>query len=123
MFRLEGYIYLAAGLIILCLSLMRRRTLSKLEHNLIPELDWEEFTTLKSLLETSHDRAIALGISFLALAYVTISGAGGTGTKILFMILTIGVFLSNIPPRNKIMAILISSGIDPKVIRDRGIRL
>ncbi len=120
-YNLEGYIYLFTGLIIFLIYTARKRGLSGIRPHAIPELDKETFTALKKFLETAYERTLYLGTAFLFLAYVTLSG-WSFDTKFFFIVVTIGVFLYNVPPRNKVMKILMFYGVSWKTVKDRGIR-
>ncbi len=121
-FNLEGFIYLFAGLIIIIMYIKKKRKIPGLNSDLLPELDREAFINLKILLETLYERTLYLGIVFLLLAYVTFSGLN-LEVKALCILVIIGLVIYNILPRNKVMKILISSGISLKTIKDRGVRL
>jgi hypothetical protein len=121
-FQLEGFVYLFAGLVIIFLYFIKKKGISVLSHDIIPEFDEGAFLDFKSLLETSYERTLYLGIAFLFLAYVTFSNLS-FDIKAFCILAVIGVFIYNIPPRNKAMKILISSGISLKTIKSRGVRL
>ena len=117
----EGYIYLFTGLIIFLIYALRKRGLSGLGPHVIPELDKKSFTVLKELLDTAYERTLYLGTAFLLLAYATLSGSG-LETRFLFIAVTIGIFIYNVPPRNKVMKILMFNGISYRTVKERGIR-
>jgi hypothetical protein len=121
-FTLEGFIYLFAGLIILFLYFIRKKGGSSLSPDIMPELDKESFLKLKGLLETCYERTLYLGIAFLFLAYVTFSNSNLDLRAFCFFVI-IALFVYNIPPRNKAMKILISSGISLKTLKSKGVRL
>ncbi len=121
-FELEGFIYLFAGVIIIFLYFIRKKGISRLKPDVIPELDKGAFFDFKSLLETSYERTLYLGIAFLFLAYVTLTGLS-LDIKVFCILVIIFLFIYNILPRNKVMKILISSGISMKSIKKRGVRL
>ncbi|NOZ68705.1 MAG: hypothetical protein GXP46_05565 [Deferribacteres bacterium] len=121
MYNLEGYIYLFTGVVIFLIYAVRKRGLSGIGPHTIPELDQESFTALKKLLDTAYERTLYLGTAFLFLAYVTLSG-WGFETKFLFIAATIGIFLYNVPPRNRVMKLLMFNGVSWKAVKERGIR-
>jgi len=118
---MEGYIYLLTGLIIFLIYAVRKRGLSGIEPHTIPELDRESFTALKRLLDTAYERTLYLGTAFLFLAYATLSG-WGLDAKLLLLALTIGIFFYNVPPRNRVMKLLMFNGVSWKAVKERGIR-
>ncbi|MEJ2181905.1 MAG: hypothetical protein P8Y66_00090 [Nitrospirota bacterium] len=119
-FTVEVLIYLVTGIVIIALYVSRRRVLSALREEAVPALDKAGFLALRSLLATSYERALYLGVSFLFLAYAS---ARQSGIKMFAVLLVLGLFVYNIPPRNKIMKLLTSSGVDPKSLKERGVRL
>lgn len=121
-FAFEGFIYLFTGLIIILLYLIKKKEIPGLSHDIIPELDKETFLDFKRLLETSYERTLYLGVAFLFLAYVTFSNLS-FDIKAFCILAVIGLFIYNIPPRNRTMKILVSSGISLKTIKSRGVRL
>jgi hypothetical protein len=121
-FSLEGFIYLLTGFILIFLYIIKKKGISRMNPDMISELDEEAFFNLKSLLEASYNRTLYLGIAFLFLAYTTLTNSG-LDIKALCIFAIIGLFVYNIPPRNKAMKILISSGISLKTLKSKGVRL
>lgn len=119
-FTVEVLIYLVAGIAIIALYYTRKKSLDNLEERSIPELDRTDFLKLKSLLATCYERTLYLGVAFLFLAYAT---ARQSEVKLFAIIIILGTFVYNIFPRNKVMKLLTSSGVDPKSLKERGIRL
>lgn len=119
-FSVEFFIYLVAGIAVLVLYYLRRKGLQGLTLEAVPELDKEEFLKLHSLLATAYDRSLYLGVSFLVLAFAV---ARASDIKAFCIILTVGLFLFNIPPRHKAMKLLASAGVDSKSLKERGIQL
>jgi hypothetical protein len=115
----EFFIYLVAGIVILVLYNKRRKGLNALNPESVPEMEKATFLELTRLLETSYQRTLYLGVSVLFLAYAT---ARSSDIKAFCILLTLGLFIYNIPPRNKVMRVLDSSGIDLKSFKERGIR-
>lgn len=121
-FDIETIIYLLAGIIIIGLYIKRQKKWEKLNEDVIPEIDKKVFYELKGLLKISYQRGLYLGFSFLYLAYVTFM-RGMPQAKMFAIILTLGLFLYNIPPRNKVMKILTATEIDVKTLSQRGMKL
>ena len=100
----------------------RRRDLSTLTPEMVPELSAHEFSTLVVLLKTAYERTLYMGVLFLPLAWFSLDGTDRVST--LFFLLLIGLlFLSNIPPRQKIMRLLESNGLSVADLGERGVRL
>jgi coenzyme F420-reducing hydrogenase beta subunit len=118
-FTVEVLIYLVAGVAIVALYYRRKKVLDSLDEGAIPELDKTEFLKLRSLLATSYERTLYLGVSFFFLAYAS---ARQNEVKLFAIILVVGIFVYNIFPRHKIMKLLTSSGVDPKSLKERGLR-
>lgn len=116
----EFFIYLVAGVAILALYYVRRKSLRGLGPESMPELDKPEFMEFKSLLATAYERTLYLGVSCLFLASVT---ARVSEAKTFALILTLGLVLYNIPPRHKIMKILSAAEVNLKSLKQRGISL
>lgn len=119
-FSVEFFIYLVAGIAILAFYYVRSKNLQTLTPEALPELDKAEFQEFKSLLATCYERTLYLGVSFLFLAY---TAARSSQIKVFAILLTIGVFIYNIPPRHKAMKVLSSAGIDVKSLKQRGFNL
>lgn len=62
-----------------------------------------------------------LGVLFFSLAVSSMPG-GSTVSVIFFMVLIVLLFLTNIPPRHKIMKLLEENGISVQELKHRGIR-
>ncbi|MGD2079789.1 MAG: hypothetical protein PVJ36_01490 [Nitrospirota bacterium] len=118
-FTVEVLIYLVAGIAIIALYYKRKKGLDSLGEGAIPELDKNDFLTLRGLLASSYERTLYLGVAFLFLAY---TAARQNEAKLFAIILVLGIFVYNIFPRNKIMKLLTSSGVDPKSLKERGLR-
>lgn len=121
-FDMETIIYLTAGIIVIGLYIKRQKEWAKLNEDVVPEIDKKVFYELKDLLKKSYQRGLYLGFSFLYLAYITFM-RGMPQAKIFGIILTLGLFFYNIPPRNKVMKILTDAEIDYKTLSQRGIKL
>ncbi len=119
-FTLEVLIYLMTAVAIMALFYVRRRGLEALRPESVPELDKTTVLELRNLLRTAYERTLYLGVSFLFLAY---AAARSSGIKAFAVLLTLGLFIYNIPPRHKAMRIINSSGLDLGEMKKRGIRL
>lgn len=115
----EFFIYLVAGTAILALYNARRKGLNALMPESIPEMEKADFLELTRLLATCYERTLYLGVSVLFIAYAT---ARSSGIKAFFILLTLGLSIYNIPPRNKVMRILEASGISLQSLKEKGIR-
>lgn len=115
----EFFIYLVAGIVILLLYNKRRKGLNALRPESIPEIEKAVFLDLTRLLATCYERTLYLGVSVLFLAYTV---ARSSDIKSFCIFLTLGLFIYNIPPRNRVMRILDSSGVDLKFLKKKGIR-
>ncbi len=119
---ITGLAYLVIGCAMILLFRTRRRALGSLTPDLLPELSREQFAELRVLLKTAYERTLYLGVLFLPLAWVTLRDGDRIST--LFFLILIGLlFLSNIPPRNRIMRLLESQGLSMADLADRGIQV
>ncbi len=119
---ITGLAYLVIGCAMILLFRTRRRALGSLTPDLLPELSREQFAELRVLLKTAYERTLYLGVLFLPLAWVTLRDGDRIST--LFFLILIGLlFLSNIPPRNRIMRLLESRGLSMADLADRGIQV
>ncbi len=115
-------LYLLIGAAVIYLFRERRKGLSRLSHNQLPELSNNDFADLIILLKTAYERMLYLGVLFIPLAYTTFRGADKIST--IFFLLLIGIlFLYNIGPRQKIMRLLERNGLSIQDLRQRGFRL
>ncbi|MBW1980107.1 MAG: hypothetical protein JRJ12_02710 [Deltaproteobacteria bacterium] len=119
---IETLAYLMAGIALGALYIKREKGLARLDFEMLPEIDKVSFEELKLLLKKSYQRTLYLSVSFLYLAFVT-SFKRSPQAKTFGIILTIGLFLYNIPPRNRVMRMLTDLGIDRKVLEKRGVKL
>lgn len=87
-----------------------------------PGIDEEGFHELTLLLKTAYERMLYMGVAFFPLAY-TSSVNGAFVSKVFFLALILLLFISNIPPRNKIMRLLDRYDLSMEELRERGIRL
>lgn len=118
----SALIYMLAGAAIIYLFQVRRRALSELRRESFPGLDDEGFAELKVLLKTAYERMLYMGVLFFPLAVSAFRG-GSSFSSLFFIILIIFLFLSNIPPRHKIMHLLEKHGLSIKELQELGIRL
>lgn len=118
-FTPEVLIYLIAAVAIIALFYVRQKGLEAFMPESVPELDKKTVLELRSLLQTSYERTLYLGVSFLFLAYAT---ARASEIKAFAVLLTLGLFIYNIPPRHKAMRIINSSGLELGEMKKRGIR-
>lgn len=119
---ISALIYLLAGTAIVYLFQVRRRALSEFQRENFPGLDAEGFAELQILLKTAYERMLYLGVLFFPLAYSTFRGHS-SASKLFFMALIILLFLSNIPPRHKIMRLLEKYDLSLKELENLGIKL
>jgi hypothetical protein len=119
---LEAPIYLLAAAAIIAISLLRKRGLSGLSHESLPEMDKATFLELRGLLETSYDRGLYLGLALLLLGLVTLYGRA-PDFKVILVISVVILFLYNVPPRNQAMKIMTSHGVDRQDMKRKGVRL
>jgi hypothetical protein len=122
MLSIPSIIFAITGCAIIYLFQQKRKQLSSLKKSDLPELEAEDFAELQQLLKTAYERTLYMGVLFLLLA-ISARNGGEKISQIFFSIL-IGFFLvSNIFPRNKIMRLLESSGLNMKMLKERGIQL
>lgn len=118
----SALLYLLAGMAIIYLFQVRRRFLSDLQPDQLPELTSEDYSQLILLLKTAYERMLYMGVLFVPLAISVWHGTGRIAT--LFFLLLIGLlFLSNIGPRHKIMRLLESCDLTMDDLKNRGIKL
>ncbi len=115
-------LYLMTGAAVVYLFQERRKGLARLRHEQIQELSEEDFASLILLLKTAYERMLYLGVLFFPLGLSTLQGGNRVST-LFFLLLIILLFLSNLGPRHKVMALLEQSGLHPRDLRARGIRL
>lgn len=120
--QLSGIIYFIVGLAIIYLFQIRRKSLSALRREDFREMEEADFEELKVLLKTAYERMLYLGVVFFPLAYTSFVN-GANISKLVFLVLIALLFLSNIPPRNKIMRLLERYELSMSFLRDRNIRL
>lgn len=119
---MSAFAYLFAGLAIVYLFQSRRRTLAEIRPEDFPEMDEQGFRELVVLLKTAYERMLYMGVVFFPLAFTTYIN-GALISKMVFAILIVLLFLSNIPPRNKIMRLLERYELTPDHLRARDIKL
>jgi hypothetical protein len=117
----EGLVYLMAGLILMVLYVRRARGFPALVPDLLPELHEETFEELKTTLRKSYQRTLYLAVAFLYLAFVTIAHRSPSA-RVFGIVVTAGLFFYNIPPRNRVMSILSSAGLDRESMKRRGLK-
>ncbi len=115
-------VYLVAGAAIVYLFQVRRKKLGQLRAGDITGLDKEGFAELQLLLKTAYERMLYLGVLFFPLAYAS-HRDDAAASKLFFLILLLLLFLSNIPPRIKIMRLLERYNLSSKDLLAQGIRL
>lgn len=120
--QISAIIYLLAGLAIVYLFQVRRKKLGELAREDLPDMDEEGFNELILLLKTAYERMLYLGVVFFPLAYTSYVG-GAMISKIVFLVLILLLFISNIPPRNKIMRLLENYDLSIESLGERGIKL
>ncbi|MBM9615102.1 hypothetical protein JWJ90_12520 [Desulfobulbus rhabdoformis] len=119
---ISAFVYFFAGLAIVYLFQIRRQRVSELSQQDFPEMDAEGFHELIILLKTAYERMLYMGVVFFPLAYTSYVN-GAPISKLVFAILLVLLFLSNIPPRNKIMRLLERYELTPRDLKERNIAL
>lgn len=119
---LNGLLFFMTGAAIIYLFQVRRKQLVNLEREQLAEIELEDFDQLKLLLKTAYERMLYTGVLFLPLAFSSIHD-GSQVSKLFFLVLIALLFLSNIPPRNRIIRLLDHYGLSVKDLRDRGIKI
>ncbi|NOX33255.1 MAG: hypothetical protein GXP56_05890 [Deltaproteobacteria bacterium] len=114
--------YILAGAAIIYLFKERRKAVALINHSQLPELSIEDFKVLKILLKTAYERMLYLGVLFLPLAFSTFRGKDKISTIFFFLLIGL-LFISNVPPRHKIMGLLEKNGLSTSDLRHRGIKL
>ena len=122
MLNFTGLIYLFVGIATIFLFVDKRKKLADLPHETLSELTEEDFQILKLNLKMAYERILFLGVTFLLLAFFHFNNSSQE-VKTFFTILLIFIFFYNIPPRNRVMRILNSYGLNQKILRERGFRL
>jgi hypothetical protein len=122
LWSIEGLAYLAAGVVLMYLYVSRSKGIETLSPDRLPELGNESFNELKSVLKDVYKRTLYLAVAFLYLAYMTIA-VRPQAARIFGMTLVVALLIYSIPPRNRVMKILTSSGLDRETIRKRGLKL
>lgn len=118
----SALIYMLPGAAIIYLFQVRRRALSEFNREQFPGLDEETFAELKLLLKTAYERMLYMGILFFPLAFSSWYDDSFV-SALFFMALIILLFISNIPPRHKILLLLENKGLSIKELQDNGIKL
>jgi hypothetical protein len=119
---ITALVYLLVGLAIVYLFQSRRKMVSHFTLDDFPGIDEEGFHELTLLLKTAYERMLYMGVAFFPLAYTSYIN-GAFVSKVFFLALILLLFISNIPPRNKIMRLLDRYEISMEELRERGIRL
>ncbi len=119
---LSGLLFLMTGAAIIYLFQVRRKQLRYLTPEQLAELEEQDFDQLKVLLKTAYERMLYMGVLFLPLAFSSIHD-GSKVSKLFFLLLITLLFLSNIPPRNRIIRLLEQYGLSVNDLRTRGIRI
>ena len=115
-------LYLLIGVALLYLFKKRREGVARLSSSQLPELSEDDFNTLKVLLKTAYERMLYLAVLFFPLAFF--NGRGDDRIGVIFFLLLIALlFLSNIPPRHKIIGLLTRNGLSVRILEQRGIKL
>jgi uncharacterized membrane protein len=117
-----GLLYLFVGIATIFLFVDKRKKLATLSHDIVPELSDEAFKALKYHLKRAYERILFLGVTFLLLAFFHFNNSSKE-VKTFFTIFLIFMFIYNIPPRNKAMAILDYYDLNQKILKERGFRL
>jgi hypothetical protein len=119
--NLEGLVYLIAGVVLMFLYVRGERGLPALNRDILPELREESIGELKISLRKSYQRTLYLAVAFLYLAFVTIANRSHSA-RVFGIVVTAGLFFYNIPPRNRVMSILSSAGLDRGSMKKRGLK-
>lgn len=119
---LSSLIYLLAGMAIVYLFQTRRKKLGEFSNDDIPEMTPEDYKELTVLLKTAYERMLYMGVLFFPLAYTSYAD-GALISKAFFLVLILLLFVTNIPPRNKIMRLLDRYDLSIEHLKNRGIHL
>jgi len=118
----EATIYLLTGFILLYMYLVRRKGLDRLHPDSFPEFEKSVFFEFKKLLDMAYERMLYLACAFFLLGIITVFNFP-PATKWLTYFAIAGLFVYNIPPRNKIFQFLDAFNIDMKTLKERGVKL
>ncbi|PIE55894.1 MAG: hypothetical protein CSA34_07040 [Desulfobulbus propionicus] len=119
---LDVLIFFLAGAAIVYLFQVRRSRVKSLSPEDLPELSKDDFSRLIVLLKTAYERMLYMGVLFFPLALSTLQRENRMST-LFFLLLIFLLFLSNIPPRHKIMQLLEGHNLTTGDLKQRGIHL
>ncbi len=118
----ETTIYFLTALIIFYMYRVRKKGLDQIGPEAFPELEKAVFFEFKRLLDTAYERMLYLSGVFFLLGIITLFRLP-PNTKLITYIALAGLFIYNIPPRNRIFQFLDAFNLDAKTLKERGIRL
>jgi len=118
----EATIYFLTALILIYMYMVRKKALDRLSPDTFPELEKVIFFEFKRLLDTAYDRMLYLSGAFFLLGIITVFNLP-PATKWITYLATAGLFVYNIPPRNKIFHFLDAFELDIKTLKERGVKL
>jgi len=110
------------GFILLYMYVVRKKGLERVGPDSFPELEKATFFEFKRLLDTAYERMLYLSGAFFLLGIITVFSLP-PATKLITYVATAGVFIYNIPPRNRIFQFLDAFGLDIKSLKERGVKL
>ncbi len=118
----ETIIYFLTAFVILYMYMVRKKGLDRLSPDTFPEFEKAIFFQFKRLLDTAYERMLYLSGVFFLLGIITLFQLP-PNTKLITYIALVGLFIYNIPPRNRIFQFLDAFDLDIKTLKKRGVKL
>lgn len=118
---IKPLVCLIAGLILLYLHWIRRKSCDRLRAGMLPSLTHAEFGDLKELMRQSAERMLFLSLAFIILAASVWAHWHKDFQLLAMLVVVIGVGL-NIPSRHRLAKMIFNAGIDTRALRKKGIR-
>ncbi|PIE66070.1 MAG: hypothetical protein CSA26_01925 [Desulfobacterales bacterium] len=122
MFSTSSILYALAGCAVVYLFQQRRRQLSRIKPDDLPELNDQDYQQLILLLKMAYERTLYMGVLFFPLAW-SARESGSNASQLFFLILITLLFISNVIPRHKVMKLLEQNQLTTQEMRKRGIVL
>ena len=118
---LKPLVCLIAGLILLYLHWIRKKSCDRLRADMLPSLTNTEFGDLKEVMRQSAERTLFLALAFIILA-VSVFAQWYKDFQLFAIVVVVICVGLNIPPRHRLAKMIFNAGIDAKALRKKGIR-
>lgn len=119
---IKPLVCLIAGLILLYLHWIRKKSHGRLQADILPSLTHAEFGDLKELMRQSAERTLFLSLAFIILA-VSILAQWHKDFQLFAILMVVICVGLNFPSRHRLAKMIFNAGIDTKALRKKGIQL